>query len=153
MPETSPANASTSPCFKHGCAECCYETEMPLQNADIQRLEKAGHAREKFANVNEEHGFALLKNTEPTDGSRPHCVFLVESKCSVYEHRPDGCRYYPIVYQPAKRGPVRDTECPHNTEFNVTAAHFKTLPLIIKQLTKEARHRREAAEAAKSEKA
>ena len=146
MPETAdaPAPAAASPCLKHGCAECCYETEMPLLNADIKRLEALGHKREDFANVSGEHGFAMLKNTEPTDGSRPHCVFLKDDRCSVYADRPEGCRYYPIVYEPGKRGPVRDRDCPHSQEFSVTPVHFRSLPIIIKNLTKEARVRRGA---------
>lgn len=143
MPET-PGNATQSPCLKHGCAECCHETEMPLLNADIKRLESLGHKREDFAVVNLDHGFAMLKNTEPTDGSRAHCVFLKENQCSIYADRPEGCRFYPIVYEPGKRGPVKDKDCPHAAEFQVTPVHFRSLPIVVKNLMKEARVRREA---------
>jgi Fe-S-cluster containining protein len=53
-------------------------------------------------------GFCELKNV---DG---HCYFYdPESKvCKIYEHRPEGCRYYPIIYHTTKRKCLVDKDCP-----------------------------------------
>jgi Fe-S-cluster containining protein len=80
---------------------------MTLTREDVARLEGAGHKREDFL-IRTEDGFCELRNVEG------FCYFYdVETKeCSVYENRPEGCRYYPVVYDVRKRKCVTDRDCP-----------------------------------------
>ena len=75
------------------CGICCEKTEMLLSNADVERLEKAGYDRQKFMRY-DKHDFARLRNRHG------FCVFydVVKCRCTIYEHRPLGCRIYPIIY-------------------------------------------------------
>ncbi len=133
-------SANSNPCFAHDCALCCYETEMPLTSKDIARLENLGHASADFV-VIDDSGYPLLKNrpaTPPDEGH--HCVFLVDKKCSVYEHRPDGCRWYPITITPDRRA-VRDDECPHRQEFPMPPAAQRLLVKLLNELETDARKR------------
>jgi Fe-S-cluster containining protein len=88
------------------CGICCEKTEMLLSNADVERLEKAGYDRPKFIRY-DKHGFARLRNRHG------FCVFydVVKCRCTIYEHRPLGCRIYPIIYS-EQEGIVVDGLCP-----------------------------------------
>jgi len=88
------------------CGICCEKTEMLLSNADVERLEKAGYNRQKFMRY-DKHGFARLRNRYG------FCVFydVVKCRCTIYEHRPLGCRIYPIIYS-EQEGIVVDGLCP-----------------------------------------
>lgn len=88
------------------CGICCEKTEMMLSNADVERLEKVGYNRQEFVRY-DRHGFVRLKN------SHGSCVFYDPEKCrcKIYEHRPLGCRIYPVIYS-QKEGTVVDDLCP-----------------------------------------
>jgi Fe-S-cluster containining protein len=88
------------------CGICCEKTEMMLSTADIERLEKAGYDRQEFTRY-DKHGFAKLRNR------RGFCVLYDATKrrCKIYEHRPEGCRIYPVVYS-EEEGIVVDDLCP-----------------------------------------
>jgi Fe-S-cluster containining protein len=75
------------------CGLCCEETEMMLSEADIDRLERLGYKRPNFVRY-DGHGFARLKNRQG------FCVFydVEKRRCRIYEHRPLGCRLYPVIY-------------------------------------------------------
>ncbi len=87
-----------------GCHLCCLETEMILTESDIRRLESLGYRREDFSELR--GGFIRLKNV---DGK---CYFLKNGMCSVYEHRPLGCRAYPVIYDLDAGKCVLDEYCP-----------------------------------------
>ncbi|NWG10928.1 YkgJ family cysteine cluster protein [Candidatus Bathyarchaeota archaeon] len=88
------------------CGVCCEKTEMMLSNADIERLEKAGYSRRKFAR-HDKHDFVTLRNRHG------HCVFYDTEKCrcKIYKHRPLGCQIYPVIYS-EQYGIVVDDLCP-----------------------------------------
>ena len=90
------------------CNLCCWDTEMLLLPEDVERLEALGYRREEFAEP-DDRGLLRLRNTP-----RGHCVFLDPStgRCRVYEHRPLGCSFYPIVLDPRSLEPHLDPECP-----------------------------------------
>ena len=77
-----------NPCLDHDCHICCLDTRMTLTEADVARLEAAGHR--DFCFVNDDHDLQLL-NVEG------HCLFLVDRRCSVRDDRPEGCRLYPMI--------------------------------------------------------
>ncbi len=74
------------------CGKCCVGTEMPLTKEDIRRIARLGYRPDDF--VVWRDGLPRLKNV---DG---RCVFLdpQEMRCTIYPYRPEGCRFYPIVY-------------------------------------------------------
>lgn len=81
------------------------KTEMPLTDRDIEELESLGYDRSYF--VDYSSGIPRLRNV---GGS---CVFLdtATGACKVYEHRPVGCRLYPVVADEEGR-PHIDPYCP-----------------------------------------
>ena len=88
-----------------GCVKCCLRTEMIITPSDIRRLEMLGFKKNKFATYDGK--FWRLKNVSNK------CVFLDEKQkiCKVYEHRPLGCRAYPVIYLIGE-GFTIDRECP-----------------------------------------
>ncbi|MET1124358.1 MAG: YkgJ family cysteine cluster protein [Archaeoglobaceae archaeon] len=104
------------------CAKCCLETEMILVREDIERLRALGY--EDFYEFRD--GFYRLKNV---DGK---CVFLKNNVCEVYEHRPLGCRVYPLIYD-EECGTVLDPYCPHREVFEPDFEALKRLLKLIER--------------------
>ncbi|MDF1538848.1 MAG: YkgJ family cysteine cluster protein [Candidatus Thorarchaeota archaeon] len=88
-------------------SSCCVETEMTLTKKDAERIDALGYKRLEYL-IKGSDNFCELRNI---DG---HCFFYdPETKlCKIYEARPDGCRYYPVVYNARKRKCVLDDDCP-----------------------------------------
>ena len=77
-------------CLKYKCFRCCLNTEMPLTEDDIARIESLGYSRDYFVVIKD--GVPRLRNVNG------RCVFLNDDGlCRIYEHRPIGCRLYPII--------------------------------------------------------
>ncbi len=92
------------------CYECCLETEMPLSEKDITRISKLGFKIDEF--LEEQDGFMVLRNIDSK------CFFLKNGLCIIYENRPEGCRYYPLIYDLEKDEFVIDNLCMHYQDFN-----------------------------------
>ena len=58
---------------------------IPVTEDDVKRLEAAG-----YKDFTEYHGELCMKRV------KGRCVFLVDDKCSVHEHRPQVCRNFPF---------------------------------------------------------
>lgn len=116
-------------CKKHNCVRCCVNTEMPLTRKDLKRIENLGYARKRFA-VKTGDGWRL-KN------ENGKCVFLAENGCAVYEHRPEGCRLYPLVYDEERHRAVLDRLCPFRHEFEVKESDFEKLRRLLEILDRE----------------
>jgi Fe-S-cluster containining protein len=86
---------------------CCIDTEMTLTREDAERIDTLGHSRKDYL-IRASDGFCQLRNVEG------HCYFYdPQSKmCEIYESRPEGCRFYPIIYHAGKRKCVVDKDCP-----------------------------------------
>ena len=86
---------------------CCVDTEMTLTKEDVKRINQLGYKGKEYL-VKTDDGFCELRNV---DG---HCFFYDRDTklCKVYEHRPEGCRHYPIVYHYQKKKCVTDGDCP-----------------------------------------
>ena len=147
--------SAVSPCAAHGCAACCYDTEMPLTEEDAQRLEKLGHERARFSRIDPGDNVLYLQTVPRAEGmtdagrsdadikagkpGRP-CYFLKDNRCSVYADRPAGCRIYPFVMTPEGRL-MRDADCPHAREFPADPAAGRRIQRIAATLSTEAARR------------
>ncbi|WP_457550800.1 YkgJ family cysteine cluster protein [Archaeoglobus sp.] len=109
------------------CGKCCYNTEMPLTEEDIARIEKLGFKREDFTiKVN---GIYRLRNVNGK------CFFLDEdNRCKIYDYRPLGCRIYPAVLDENCRVVVDDL-CPKKHE--IRKEDLKKVKPILKRLVRE----------------
>ncbi len=99
-------------CLDIKCSKCCYETEMPLSEKDIKRIEKLGYSRDEFSLIKD--GIRVLKNING------HCFFLKNGKCFIYKYRPEGCRYYPVIYDVDKRKATVHDFCPLASELKIS---------------------------------
>jgi Fe-S-cluster containining protein len=97
------------------CGECCLQTEMILSRSDIENIEKNSPKillKEDFVFLNKD-GFFQLKNV------KDHCIFLdiTSKQCNIYEYRPQGCRFYPLIYNFPEKNCVFDKDCPRSHLF------------------------------------
>lgn len=130
--------AVANPCLSHGCSFCCFDTEMPLMQEDVDRLAGLGHDPALFSERDED-GQLRLRTVDAPEGApgRP-CFFLKEGRCSVYSDRPAGCRIFPFVLNESARI-VRDEECPHRHEFPMDVAARRRILRIGVQIGRETR--------------
>lgn len=96
----------------------CNQTEMILSETDIiliLNIASLNLKREDFVQKNSE-GYYQLKNIKGL------CVFLKKDTklCKIYEFRPRGCRFYPIIYDLDLKKCIYDKDCPRIALFNLT---------------------------------
>ncbi|MFX1277235.1 MAG: YkgJ family cysteine cluster protein [Promethearchaeota archaeon] len=116
------------------CGRCCLNTEMPLSLRDIEiilnnfpvKLKKESFAL-KITNY-----YYQLKNI---DG---HCFFFdkTNKNCKIYAFRPQGCKFYPIIYNQDKKKCIYDDYCPRTKLFIQGTREFKMTCNKIKKFLK-----------------
>lgn len=108
-------------------------TEMILFKEDILRIIKLGYEISSFAYFDGK--FWRLKNVDNA------CYFLDRTTklCKIYENRPVGCKFYPIVFDP-QYGFKVDKLCPSRHTVHVDEIVYASkilLPKIIRVLKGE----------------
>ena len=85
-------------CFTH----CCRQLELALTPYDVLRLRQATglNSSDLLKNyiIREHEESELFPRYYLTmvDDGRDSCVFVAETGCTVYQHRPGACRTYPL---------------------------------------------------------
>lgn len=117
------------------CGECCRDTHMELCNADVARLERAGHSAEDFS----ERGPDGVRRLRNRDG---HCYFLdtEKNRCGEYARRPLGCVIYPVNVS-ADETVVVDEICPEAATVTQSELEDKgrRLRMLLETIRSEAR--------------
>jgi len=101
---------------------------MPLTTGDMERiLRETGRGPEQFSEPMD--GWFRLRNV----GGR--CFFLGgNGLCTIYDLRPMGCRYYPHVLDEETDRIIRDEDCPHSGEFELTAKLERQIRALVREL-------------------
>jgi len=110
---------------------------MILTSHDIEIIEKLGYEFHFF--VTEHTGWLQLKNY------KGRCVFHNGIQCDIYDHRPEGCVLYPIVYDKDNRYAILDNECPQKHCFPLSKTkeqQIKTLVLLLEKERKDRKKRK-----------
>lgn len=117
--------------FSDECWVCCLETEMTLSNSDVVRIEQDGYSKKDF--LIEKEGFLVLRNLEG------HCYFLENERCLIYKIRPQGCRFYPLIYDFETSEILIDELCARHTEFDVDDydSILEEVIIFVNELLKE----------------
>ena len=122
-----------NPCHQHQCTLCCQDTAMLLSEQDISTIESQGFHRKDFCI--EKKGWIQLRNKENK------CVFLQNDNCSIYSFRPQGCRYYPLIYDLDKQQVIFDIDCPHRIEFPSNDVQKNQVKKLVDQVLDQRRQR------------
>ena len=116
------------------CGECCIRTEMILSQQDIKVIIQnyPKKLKKKDFIFKNQTGFFQLKN------SANHCLFLnyITKKCTIYEYRPQGCRFYPLIYDFMKYKCIFDKDCPRTHLFYQKREELKKNCYDLKQFLK-----------------
>ncbi len=126
-------------CMK--CGKCCENTEMELSEKDIRRIVKIIKDKpnlKQFYIIDKESGEKKLRNI------KGRCIFQNPDtlSCTIYEHRPEGCKFYPLIYDGSNNKCVLDQDCPNRYMFyqdeNERTSRCKELRTwIFKELIKK----------------
>ena len=106
------------------CGICCLETDMLVSELDIELILNSNSLenlrKEDFSFKNKE-GYIQLKNI------KEHCYFLdiALKSCIIYENRPQGCRFYPLIYDREKKSCILDSDCPRRHLFYQNSQEFR----------------------------
>ncbi len=115
------------PCVRHSCHLCCIDTEMTLSASDVRRIGGLGY-RDYYREVD---GYIQLRNR---DG---HCWFLEGGRCTIYDHRPEGCTLYPLVLNLDDGTVVLHDFCPHREEFRFSRRQKDQLGRLVQKQERE----------------
>ena len=107
---------------------------MLLSNSDIQNIENIGFKRNYF--VRFKKGWFYLKNK---DG---RCVFHNGKKCIIYDHRPEGCKLYPLIFDDDHKRAIIDEDCPYNEYFNFDKKDIDQLFTLVNKIFNEQKNRK-----------
>ena len=113
------------------CGKCCEQTEMILSEEDIILILNGASfnlKREDFIEMNND-GFFQLKNV------KGFCFFFEPSTklCRIYKLRPQGCNFYPLIYDFDTSKCVLDVDCPRPNLFYETSRKANKTCLKIKK--------------------
>jgi len=118
------------------CGNCCRETEMIISAQDITRIKK--NTPENLRRINfvkkTADGLFQLKN------KYGNCVFFdpTTKLCKIYEVRPEGCRFYPLIYDTDEKLCVLDQDCPRPELFYSNKdSRLKTCEKVVEFLEKQ----------------
>jgi hypothetical protein len=102
---------------------------MPLTVEDLERIKALGFDENDFSIF--VGGVRRLRNVHG------RCYFLEENRCTIYEHRPEGCRIYPLVLSSGKV--VVDDLCPmkDEVESSLTEELVKEAEKALNKIVKE----------------
>jgi len=92
------------------CGKCCLDTEMILSQQDVDLIINSipNKSYTDYFIFKKSNGYYQLKNIED------HCIFfdLTSKSCKIYKYRPQGCRFYPLIYDFQSEECVFDKDCP-----------------------------------------
>lgn len=98
---------------------------MPLTKDDIARIEALGYSREDF--TVRDGKIVRLRNVNGK------CFFLdSQNRCRIYEHRPEGCRLYPAVFD--GEDIIADPICPKRKEVRISERAKRRLLELIGEI-------------------
>ena len=119
------------------CHICCLETEMTLTNEEVHKIVSHGYPVESFCVLTTD-GFMQLIN------QNKRCIFLGEDNlCAIYDIRPAGCRFYPLIWDMDEEEAVIDDDCAQKGFFEKqlkklsTKNNVEKLRALIEQLVTE----------------
>ncbi len=119
----------TACCLHTRCNLCCRHTNMLLSDKDIHNITTLGYHRSFF--TIQRNGWLRLKNY------KGRCIFHNGEHCTIYDHRPEGCVLYPVVYDADRRIAIIDAECPQRRQFFINEQKTRQLKHLIALLQKE----------------
>jgi len=117
------------------CGKCCLDTEMPISMQDINNIltnyPKKLNKDEFTLKLSENH--YQLKNI---DG---HCFFFNNKNklCNIYKFRPQGCRFYPLIFDNDIRKCIYDDYCPRTNLFFLDKNKLKNKCIQLKNFLLE----------------
>ena len=120
-------------CLHYGCIKCCLNTEMPLTNSDIIRIRRHRFSEDFF--ITKKNGDRHLKNLSG------RCIFHNGQRCTIYNHRPEGCRLYPVIFCETTGETLLDSYCPHHEEFQLTSSTSHEVIRLVRELDVEKKRR------------
>ena len=116
------------------CGKCCLETEMMLSKRDINLILQS-HSK----NLQKDDFALKIDDYYQLKNINGHCVFfdISTKKCKIYANRPQGCRFYPLIYDKDKRICILDQECPRTHLFYQSSNEFEKTCKSIKKFVRE----------------
>lgn len=123
-----------SVCLTTKCYRCCMNTNMLLSHHDVKTIEGLGYPKDFF--LIQKNGWLQLKNNQG------RCVFHTTEQCCIYDHRPEGCKLYPIVYQNDTSQIMLDNDCPQRHQFELTETAKQQLIRLLEHLQQERMQRK-----------
>ncbi len=119
-------------CREYNCHQCCTKTEMLVTKEDIRRIARETGIKPSEYVVLTTDGYKMLRNYKQEEET---CYFLdSKGKCKIYNIKPEGCQFYPIIWDLERHLAIKDDFCPHCDEFELNEEKSRKLETFILRL-------------------
>jgi Fe-S-cluster containining protein len=106
---------------------------MLLTKKDIKKIVKATGIKPSEYILLTKDGHKMLRNLK--QGEEIKCYFLdPQGMCKIYQVKPAGCKFYPIIWDLEKHTAIKDDLCPHHDKFTVVEEKTSSLENFILKL-------------------
>ncbi|MFX0084645.1 MAG: YkgJ family cysteine cluster protein [Candidatus Hodarchaeota archaeon] len=120
-------------CRESNCHQCCTETEMLITKKDIRKIDRATGIKPSEYVVLTTDGHRMLRNYIQEEEET--CYFLdSQGKCRIYDIKPEGCQFYPIIWDLERHLAIKDDFCPHCDKFELDEEKSSRLETFILRL-------------------
>jgi len=106
---------------------------MLLSNKDVERIQRLGYKLDYFVRIKK--GWLKLKNREE------RCVFHDGKICLIYDNKPEGCKFYPIIFNEENNSAIIDEDCPYENDFRFNKRDIERLYVLVNQIISERNYR------------
>ena len=116
------------------CGKCCLDTEMMLSKRDINQI------LQYYSQDFQKDDFAIkIDGNMQLKNINGHCIFFdISTKmCKIYPNRPQGCRFYPLIYDKDKKACVFDEDCPRTRLFYQSSNEFEKTCKQVQKFLRE----------------
>lgn len=99
-------------CCKEGCSGCCEIGDYPFTQLEMMYLMEGFRSLPQNLQIEVRNNLLNIKKSRVSTHLYYKCPFLINNRCSVYEHRGITCRTFGLAYL-VDKNTVKIPECVH----------------------------------------
>jgi Fe-S-cluster containining protein len=100
-------------------------------------VEQFRHRPNKGLGFSEDFSIVKKNGNRQLKNLSGRCVFHNGLQCTIYDHRPEGCRLYPAIFDEDTGETDLDSYCPHHGKFQLSPSISRKVIKLVEKLDLE----------------